>query len=90
MRTRTSATTKRLSGRSGRSSGREHGGLEPRDVVVAEVADDRRRLPLGLVDRDQPSAAADERVAAEAALLDRLEQEAPLPIAASAGTPREG
>ena len=36
----------------------------------AEVADDRLVEPLGLLERDDPVAAADERVAAEAALVD--------------------
>ena len=45
-------------------------------VLVAEVADDRLAAGLGLLERDEPRAAADERVAAEPALLDGLEQEA--------------
>ena len=74
-RTSVSATTNRLSGRSGPSAGSGHGRLELGGVVVAEVADDRRGLLLGLVERDDARAAADEGVAAEPALLDRLEQE---------------
>jgi hypothetical protein len=44
-------------------------------VVVAEVADDRLVELLGLLERDEPLAVADERVAAEPAAVDRLEQE---------------
>ena len=44
-------------------------------MVVAEVADDRRVEALGLLERDEALAAADERVAAEPALVDGLEQE---------------
>ena len=51
------------------------GALELRDVVVAEVADDRDVELLRLLERDDAIAAPDERVAAEAALVDRLEQE---------------
>ena len=59
-----------------RAVGRQrHGRLELRDVVVGEVADDRRVERLRLVQRDEPRAAADERVPAEPALVDRLEQE---------------
>ena len=53
-----------------------HGRLEPRGVLVAEVADDRLPAGLGLLERDQARAAADERVASQPALLDGLEQEA--------------
>ena len=56
--------------------GQRHRRLELRDVVVREVADDRRADRLGLVERDEPGARADEGVATEPALLDRLEQEA--------------
>ncbi len=55
--------------------GEPHGRLERRDVVVAEVADDRLGERLRLGERDEPVAAADERVAAEPALVDGLEQE---------------
>ena len=57
-----------------------HLGLERRDVVVGEVADHRPAEPLGLLERDDPRAGADERVAPEATLLDRLEQEARVPL----------
>ena len=68
-----------------------HGRLEPRDEVVAEVPDDRLAAALGLLEGEQPRAAADERVAPEPALLDRLEQEARAPlVAAGGGTPRAG
>ena len=56
--------------------GQRHGRLELGDPVVADVADDRLVEPLGLVDADEPRAAADERVAPEPPLVDRLEQEA--------------
>ena len=59
-----------------------HGRLEPRRVLVAEVADDRLPAGLRLLERDQARAAADERVAAEPALLDGLEQEARAPALA--------
>ena len=58
------------------SVGRQrHGRLELRDVVVAEVAHDRILLLLCVVEGDETGAAADERVAAEPALLHRFEQE---------------
>jgi hypothetical protein len=44
-------------------------------VVVREIADDRSVSGRSGLERDQAVAAADERVAAEPALLDRLEQE---------------
>jgi hypothetical protein len=44
-------------------------------VVVAEVADDRLVERLRLLEGDEAVAAADERVAAEPALLDGFEQE---------------
>ena len=56
-----------------------HRRLEHRHVVVAEVADDRaarRDLALGLVERHEARPGADEAVAPEPPLLDRLEQEA--------------
>ena len=52
-----------------------HGRLELRDVVVRDVADDRQPERLGLVQRHEPRTGADERVAAQATLLHRLEQE---------------
>ena len=55
--------------------GQRNGRLELRDVVVAEVADDRLVERLGLLEPDDPRPVADERVAAEASVLDRLEQE---------------
>ena len=54
--------------------GQRHRRLEARDDVVAEVADDRLAERLGLVEADEPRAAADERVPPEAPALDRLEQ----------------
>ena len=59
-----------------------HGRLEPRRMLVAEVADDRLPARLRLLERDEARAAADERVAPEPALLDRLEQEARAPALA--------
>jgi hypothetical protein len=50
--------------------------LEAGGVVVPDVADHRRRGTFGFLDLDQPRPVADERVAAESATLDRLEQEA--------------
>ena len=68
-----------------------HRRLELRDEVVGEVADDGLAAVLGLVVGDEPRAAADERVAAEPALLDRLEQEARAALArAGGGRPRAG
>ena len=66
-RRKTSATTKRLSGTSGPVARQRDGRLELRDVVVAEVADDRLVEPLRLLERDEPVAAADERMPARAA-----------------------
>jgi hypothetical protein len=54
--------------------GKRDRALELRDVVVAEVADDRLPELLGLLERDDPLPAADERVAAEPSLVDRLEE----------------
>jgi hypothetical protein len=51
------------------------GGLEPSRVVVGEVADDRLPAGLGLCEVTEVRAAADERVPAEPAALDGLEQE---------------
>ena len=53
-----------------------HGRLQPRDVVVGEVADDRQPELGRLVEADDPRAGAHPRVAAEPAALDRLEDEA--------------
>ena len=75
-RTSVSATTKRLSGSSGPSVGKLHRRLELRDVVVREVADGGRVERLGLLERHEPVARADEGMTSEAPLLDRLEQEA--------------
>jgi hypothetical protein len=44
-------------------------------VVVAEIPDDGLAEAFGLLERDEPVAAADERVAAEPPLVDRFEQE---------------
>src|SRR5581483_10632585 len=66
-----------------------HGRLEHRHVVVAEVADDRSGGPLRLPEGDEPVAAADERVPAEPALLDRLEQERRPPVRAQVEVGRE-
>jgi hypothetical protein len=49
------------------------GRLQTRHVVVADVADDRRVQRLRLVEVAETVAAAHEAVAAEAAVLDRLE-----------------
>ena len=62
--------------------GELHRRLERRDVVVGEVADDRRRRRLRLGEIDDPRAAADERVPPEAPALDRLEQERRFALAA--------
>jgi hypothetical protein len=50
-------------------------GLELRGVVVRDVADHRLARRFRLVEVDDPRADADERVTAEASVLDRLEQE---------------
>ena len=63
-------------GQVGSVGGKLHGRLELRDVVVGEVADDRFADRLGLLEGDESRARADERVAAEPALLHRLQQEA--------------
>src|SRR2546421_29628 len=52
-----------------------HRRLEPGDDVVAHEADDRPPERLGLLEADDPGAAADEGVAPEPASLDRFEQE---------------
>ena len=44
-------------------------------MVVGEIADDRLGEPLCLLEGDEAVAAADERVAPEAAAVDGLEQE---------------
>ena len=74
-RTSVSATTNRLSGRGGAGRRQRHGWLERGGVVVGEVADDRLGARLCFFERDELRAAADERVAAEPAVLDRLQQE---------------
>ena len=51
------------------------GRLEPRRVVVGEIADDGLAAGLRLVDADDPRAVADERVPPEPPVLDGLEQE---------------
>src|SRR5215212_4248135 len=56
--------------------GERNSRLEPRDVVVPEVADDRETAGLGLVDVDDPRPAADERMPSQPSLLDGFEQEA--------------
>ena len=90
-RTSVSATTKRLSGRSGPVVGQRHRRLELRDVVVADVADDGQSERLRLVQLDEPRAGADEGVAPEPTLLDRLEQERAAAVRrAGGGTPRAG
>ena len=63
-------------GRPGPSVGHRHRRLQLRDVVVGEVADDGSVELLRLLEGDEPRAGADEGVAAEPSLLDRLEQEA--------------
>ena len=55
--------------------GQRHGRLEPGDVVVGEIADDGLAAGLGLLEADEPRAAAEEGMTAEPPLLDRLEQE---------------
>src|SRR5439155_3010839 len=58
------------------SRGRQaDGGLQRRGVVVREIPDDRLVERLRLVEADDPAARANERVAAKAPVLDRLEQE---------------
>ena len=56
--------------------GERHRRLQLRDVVVGEVADDGSVQLFRLLEGDEPRAGADEGVAAEPSLLDRLEQEA--------------
>src|SRR6266508_1544034 len=64
--------------------GERHGRLELRDEVVAEVADDRDVEAFDLLEGQHTAAGAHERVAAEPAALDRLQQEARAPGAAQA------
>jgi hypothetical protein len=64
--------------------GHAHGRLEFRHVVVREVADDRRRKRLRLLQADEPRTPADERVAAETPTLDGLEEEAAAAVPAQA------
>src|SRR6266545_7393133 len=61
-----------------------HHRLQPRDVVVRHEADDGKRERLRLVEVDEPRPRADERAAAQASLLDRLEQERAAPAVAQA------
>src|SRR5438093_13413687 len=70
--------------------GQPDGRLEPRDVVVGEVADDRFTRPLGLLERAEPRPGADEREAAEPAALHRLEQEARAALAPQPQVRAEG
>jgi hypothetical protein len=58
----------------GAGCGQWHSALELRDVVVAEIADDRPAERFGLLERNDALAAPDERVAAESSLIDRLEE----------------
>ena len=75
----------------GPASGQRHGRLELGDPVVADVADDRLAERSASSNVDEPRPAADERVAPEPALLDRLEQEARRRrLRAGGGTPRAG
>ena len=75
-----SATTNRLSGRPRPASGSWHGRLERRDDGRSRGSRrPARRSASASSNVDEPLAAADERVAAEPALLDRLEQEARAP-----------
>ena len=60
------------------------GRLQPRGVVVGEVADDRLAAGLGLGEVAEMRAGADERVSAETAALDRFEQERSAALAAQA------
>ena len=53
--------------------------LKPRRMVVPEVADNREPACFGFREVHYPRARADERVAAQPALLDRLEEEARAP-----------
>jgi hypothetical protein len=64
--------------------------LERRRVVVAQVADDRLGARRRLVEGDQSRAGAEQRVAPEPPLLDRLEQEARPPGLAHAEVGPEG
>jgi hypothetical protein len=56
--------------------GQPHRRLEPRDVVIAEVAEDRQAGCFGLREIDEARAAAREGVAPETTILDRPQQEA--------------
>ena len=56
--------------------GQRHRRLEPRDVVVGEIADDRQPEPGRLVEVDDARAGSHPRVAPEPAPLDRFEDEA--------------
>ena len=59
-----------------------YGRFELRDVVVPVVADDREAQRFGLVQVDEASPRADERVPPEAAVFDRLQQERAAPFVA--------
>ena len=72
------ATTKRLVQGTAGLRPEAARGLERGDVVVAEVPDDRLTAAFGLLERDQARAAADERVAAEASVLDHSSRNDPL------------
>ena len=56
--------------------GQRHRRLEPGDVVVGEIADDRQPELGRLVEVDEARAGSHPRVAAQPAALDRLEDEA--------------
>ena len=58
-------------------------------MVVPEVADDGRVQRLRLFEGDEPIAVADERMPAEPALVDRLEQERRTSALAQAEVRRE-
>ena len=64
--------------------GERHGRLQLRDEVVAEVADDGDVETVHLVEGEHVRAGADEGVTAEAASLDRFQQEARASRAAQA------
>ena len=66
------------------------GRLEHRGVVVRDVAHHRGFQALGLLERHEAWAAADEGIPAQAALLDRLQQERRLPVAAQPDVGPEG
>src|SRR6185312_1203226 len=55
--------------------GDRNGRLEPRDVVITEVAHHRPAERFGLLEADETRARPDKRVTAETPVLDRLQQE---------------